>query len=270
MRRILLAVLSSAACVAVFVACSSSDSSTFTGNQNDSGSGDDSGSFNFMDSSGGNDTGGPAQCNPAMPSGSGTAWVPPTKQAVCSSTAIDAYISACLLDTSQRPDCDAYAAMAANATCVSCIEGKTSAGPIEWHATGGVAHHDYIVDFPACIDVENGVSGADTCGAAWHDLLECTRGACDACFATSGSSTDISRCSCAAEGGSFDSSNGRCTVAIGDGGTASFCTPQFNTRLAKCSGAIDAGSPAASSCLPASGETRTAYMKAIITAVCGM
>ena len=268
MQRALAAGFASLGSVVVFVACSGSSGSTFQpAPDQDSGIPDSGG---FVTDDGGGDSGGeagPAMCTPSMPASLGAAWSPPTAQpTACTATAIGAYYDACLSETAQRSACDAYVADAANATCVGCIEGKSGEGPIEWHDTGGVPHHDFIVNFPTCVALEENATSADGCGAAWHAQLECERVACDACFATSGSAIDIRDCACTAEGGSIDATSGSCRVPSS---ASAFCTSYLKTRVTKCAGALDAGSPA-TSCLPASGQARADYIKQLIKISCSM
>ncbi|HEY8074429.1 MAG TPA: hypothetical protein VIF62_09970, partial [Labilithrix sp.] len=170
-----------------------------------------------------------------------------------------------LADNAQKPTCDAYVADASHATCVGCLEAAQGAGPIEWHASGGDAHHDYIINFPACVALKIGDTTADGCGASWHTQLECERDACDACFAGGGSSDEIRTCACTAEGGSIDAASGACRVPQN---SSSFCTSYLKTRLTKCAGATDAGSPV-DTCLPASGEARDVYIKRLMRISCG-
>jgi hypothetical protein len=265
MRKALAVVLASLMSVASVVACSASDSSQFGGtNPNPDAAIPESGGFGGDSGDSGVTPPGPPQCTPGQATGFSPTWTPPSKSAACSTADIAAYYDACLADTAQRPDCDMYTADATHKACVGCIEAAGGAGPIEWHDTGGITHHDFIVNFPGCVALELGVA-ADGCGAAWHAQLDCERASCDMCFASNGGPNDIRLCLCSAEGGTLDP-NGACHVSTM---ATAPCTSYLKTRVQKCAGAMDAGAPSLQ-CFPMSGEAGPDYVKRLIAVTCGM
>ena len=164
-----------------FVACSSSDDSTFgKENQDQPDTGTVLPGFGVEAGAEGGDGGGARDCKVAIPDSFQPKWTPPAaSQKVCDDQQIGDYYKACLQGAWASAACQAFIKSAA--TCAACLDTQDTAaklGPVVWR----LDHGYYNINIPGCIALVQNDSTDKGCGAAYESFLHCDRAACNACF----------------------------------------------------------------------------------------
>lgn len=189
----------STAGLCLLVACSSSDSSTFSNTTPDADAEPPPPGFTDGGLDGAGD-GGPPQCDPNIPEGFKATWTPPAARpvpAACSAQELKDYYTACLANPSDKGACSTYAA--AHATCAACVEPTNGSGPVQWRDVAGNPRYYFTINVAGCLALESGQNAEGQCPANYNAAVVCQRQACENCLATGGQFAQFSACESAAK-----------------------------------------------------------------------
>lgn len=193
---------------------------------------------------------GPTSCPAMLPAGFTPMWKAPTAAAsACSTADLTAYYHACLENpgvTENDGTCTKFKTDPATKACADCAEPPDNTGPVQW-----TSHRKaYLSNVGGCIAVAQGMTGPDSCGAAYSAAIQCKRAACTYCFD---------------EGGTFNQF-GACQT---DAAMLGECVSLGKDEAAKCAGYTAMGSPAVKCIKTTSNEADLTYYPRLVGVICG-
>lgn len=192
-----------------------------------------------------NDAGKPplTKCDVKIPEGFTPTWKAPQKTSACDATELEGYYDACLAKVEDTASCEAW--RAAHDACTKCIEPADKSGPIQWHL-----ERTYVtLNLAGCIGLADTTTKGAECAEAFDAVMQCTRAACEYCFA---------------EGGTYPLFQSCQTAARGTG----VCQSLENTRQTKCGG-VSGTSGTANTCYLLQGDTEKAHFVRVQGLFCG-
>jgi hypothetical protein len=160
--------------LALGAACTDDGSGSAFDDHKDGGDPFDTGpGFTLDGSSGGNGEGGPAKCDPHLPTNFAPVWNAPTKKSVCTADELTGYYDAC---AANLKDAKCLTWTSAHKSCAACIEPDDGSGPIQPHRE----RLFQTLNVAGCISLE--LTGGEACAKAYDASFQCKRLSCEDCF----------------------------------------------------------------------------------------